>query len=264
MPALDASCIAMPPQASEILNGRKPAVIVFDCDWTLYPYDCDKDRGAPFTRNLSGVNDFWGRWSDPYPDVPHILGAILDAEIPVAFLSRNPSADAVENLLRTIPLYSKKRGTLSLWAAMPNRTYFHAYSAGGVGKGKDRHFAELRMITGIPFNQMLFFDDMKDNIEAAAAQGTTGVLLGRPGLTWAAFTAGITGWRERLEKIEAAKAPAEQHPPTAQNGAAERGPQEEGRQGEGEARAQPLQPEACAADGGGGGRSSGEASCSKA
>jgi hypothetical protein len=181
----------------------------------------------------------------------------MDASIPVAFLSRNPSADAVENLLRTIPLYSKKQGTLSLWSAMPSKAYFHAYSSGSYGKGKDRHFAALTATTGIQPTQMLFFDDMKDNIEAAAAQGTTGVLLGKKGMTWAAFQTGITGWRERLEKIETAQPVPEEHPPTAHNGTAERGPQEEGRQGEGEARAQPLQPEACAAGGGASGEAGG-------
>lgn len=210
------------PQLSHILNGRKPSIIVFDCDWTLYPYDCDKDRIAPFHTNYYGLVDVWGQRSEPYPDVPHILGAIVDAEIPVAFLSRNPSADALENLLRNIPLFSEKRGPLSLWDAMPSRDYFQAYSArsaGGHGKGKDRHFAALRAATGIHFNYMVFFDDMKDNIEAAAAQGTTSVLLGKPGLTWPAFIGGIAGWREQLEKIEAAEAASDQHPPV-QNGPA--------------------------------------------
>ena len=101
---------------------------------------------------------------------------------------------------------------------------------------------------------MLFFDDLPENIEAAAAQGTTGVLLGKLGLTWPAFTAGMRGWRDCIKKIEAAAAPAEKHP--VQNGPAERWPQEEGRQGEGEAGAQPLQPEACAADAGLGGKAS--------
>jgi magnesium-dependent phosphatase-1 len=204
---------------SDILNGRKPSIIAFDCDWTLYPYDCDKDRIPPFERSSHGVIDFWGAWADPYPDVPSILGAIYDAYIPVAFLSRNPSADALENLLRTIPLNSRRQHPASLWSTMPSKDYFHAYSSGTYGKGKDRHFAALRASTGINPNHILFFDDLKENTEAAAAQGTTSVLLGTSGLTWAAFHAGIVGWRERLEKIEAVKAGAEQYPLT-HNGSA--------------------------------------------
>jgi HAD superfamily hydrolase (TIGR01509 family) len=247
------TAIKMSEQLSDILNGRKPSIIAFDCDWTLYPYDCDKDRIAPFQKTAYGLVDMWGQRSEPYPDVSSIMSAIVDAEIPVAFLSRNPSADSVENLLRTIPLYSVTRGTLSVWDAMPNRDYFHAYSArsaGGYGKGKDRHFAALMAATGVHPNHILFFDDMKDNIDAAAAQGTTSILLGKPGLTWSAFIAGITGWRERLKKIEAG-AVIEEH--TDHHGPTERRTQEEGRQGKGEAGAQPILTEACAFSRSGGG-----------
>ena len=42
---------------SDILNGRKPSIIAFDCDWTLYPYDCDKDRIPPFEGSSHGVTE---------------------------------------------------------------------------------------------------------------------------------------------------------------------------------------------------------------
>lgn len=208
------------PPFPDLLTGPTPSILVFDCDWTLYPYDCDKDCVSPFERTSHGVVDFWGRWADPYPHVPSIFGAIIDAEIPVAFLSRNPSADAVRNLLQTISVQSKRLGTVSLWDSIPTPDYFHAYSSNGYGKGKDRHFAALKSSTGIPYRNLLFFDDLKDNIDAAAAQGTTSVLLGKSGLTWAAFADGIRGWRGRIEKIEGVQPAAEQHPPTAQNGSA--------------------------------------------
>ena len=54
----------------EILNGRNPQVIVFDCDWTLYPYDCGKHRLAPFEATPHGILDYWGRWANAYPDYP--------------------------------------------------------------------------------------------------------------------------------------------------------------------------------------------------
>jgi len=207
------------PRPAEILNGRNPSIMVFDCDWTLYPYDCDKECIAPFQRRPHGIVDRWGRWADPYPDVPHILGAIVDAGIPVAFLSRNPSAGPLEQLLRTLPMVSSKIPGGCFWDAMRGPECFHAYSNSGntFTKGKDRHFAALMAATGIHANQMLFFDDMPDNIKAAAAQGTTSILLGKSGLTWAAFAAGITGWRERMKKIEAAEGAREAQ---AQNGAA--------------------------------------------
>jgi len=80
---------------------------------------------------------------------------------------------------------------------MPSQDYFHAYSRDGIGNGKDRHFAALQAASGVPFKNMLFFDDMKDNIDAAARQGTTSVLLQRNGLSLQAFIAGVDGWRKR-------------------------------------------------------------------
>jgi hypothetical protein len=178
-----------------------PALLVFDCDWTLYPYDCDKDRVAPFRNYPPGgeIYDAYFRVSDPYTSVPAIFGAIADAGIPVAFLSRNPSSSQLRNLLSTIPCQTKISPTpKTLWDTMPSPHYFHAYSSGGFSKGKDRHFAAVKNVCGIDFSNMLFFDDMPDNIEAAAKQGTTSVhLKNRKGLTVEAFLCGLNGWRTR-------------------------------------------------------------------
>jgi magnesium-dependent phosphatase-1 len=187
--------------------------VAFDCDWTLYPYDCDKDRVAPFENFPYGTADYYGRPSAAYPDVPQILGAIADAGIPVAFLSRNPSSFSIEDLLTTLPLCSIKFGPhASLWDTMPDERYFHAYSSGGYGKGKDRHFDALQKVSGIRPKQILFFDDLKENIDAAVARGTMSVLVGTSGLTWAAFADGILGWRKMMEKIEPSAQATEQHP----------------------------------------------------
>jgi magnesium-dependent phosphatase-1 len=179
-------------------SGPTPQLLVFDCDWTLYPYDCDKDRQAPFYYiDSDTLCDRHWRRSNPYPDVPGIFGAIADLGIPVAFLSRNPSDVQLKNLLSTIRCHTKtsiKQKTL--WDTMPYSSYFHAYSSGTIGKGKDRHFGALKILSSVPFNEMIFFDDMPDNIEAAQAQGTTSVKLGRSGLNVAAFLSGIEAWRK--------------------------------------------------------------------
>jgi len=178
--------------------GPNPTLLVFDCDYTLYPFDCDKDRFAPFS-NLawSGIHDCHWSPANPYPAVPGIFGAIADSGIPVAFLSRNPSAVPVSNLLRTIPCESKNpTAPKDLWGTMRSVGYFHAYSSGGEG-GKNRHFAALKAFSDVPFSHMLFFDDLQENIDAATKQGTTCVRLGRLGLTVEAFIAGIDGWRVR-------------------------------------------------------------------
>ena len=182
-----------------------PSLLIFDCDYTIWPFDCDKDVVAPFMKTTwSGVYDYFGRPSNAYHDVPGIFGAIQDAGIPVAFLSRNPSAHSVRELLEALPCLNKVGAVeKSLWDTMPSPQYFHAYSSGGIGKGKDRHFTALQAVCGIPFADMAFFDDQVDNIKAASRMGVTSVHLNRNGLTTSAFICGIEGWRRnRMPRIE--------------------------------------------------------------
>ena len=178
-------------------SGKKnPKLLVFDCDWTLYPYDCDKHRQAPFQLGVNGLQDVHGFLSQPYPSVPDIFGCIKEAGIPVAFLSRNPSSNSIENLLRTIPVHSSS-GNFTLWDTMPSENYFHAYSSDGVGTGKDKHFAALKKVSEVDYGDMIFFDDFWDNIEAAEAQGTVSVNVRNGGLTWKALYEGLARWRQR-------------------------------------------------------------------
>jgi hypothetical protein len=183
----------------EALKGKNPSILVFDCDWTLYPYDCDKHRIGPFDWSICyGVTDYYGRASNSYIDVPSIFGAIIDSKIPVAFLSRNPSSSQLRQLLSVIPCISKGGVVVNFLSdAMPSENYFHAYSSNGVGKGKDKHFAALKAASGVPFKDMIIFDDLPENIQAANDQGTNAVLLGKKGLTVEAFEDGLKSWRER-------------------------------------------------------------------
>ena len=182
-----------------LAGGEKPALVVLDADFTIWPFDCDKDVFPPFTLSLcGGLYDPYGRPANPFRDVPTIAAALVDAGIPIAVASRNPSAGPVSELLRAIRISpTTKPEVTNLWAALPSPLYFHAYSSEGVGKGKDRHFAALQELTGIAYKDMLFFDDFTDNTRAATAMGITSVLMGKRGLTVEAFTDGLAKWRAK-------------------------------------------------------------------
>jgi magnesium-dependent phosphatase 1 len=179
--------------------GPNPKLVAFDLDFTLWPFDCDKGVQPPFMPCGANIYDRWYRSASPNRDVGSIVGALLDAGIKVAYLSRNPSYYAVEQLLRLCPITSKILGKLTLWDALDSRDYFHAYSSEGVGKGKDRHFGFLKGLTHIEFEDIVFFDDIPENIIAANMQGTTSVLISNrvKGLTWDLFETGIRRWRLR-------------------------------------------------------------------
>ena len=183
-------------------SGKNPDIFVFDLDYTLWPFDCEKDMIGPFYSNSDGVYDYRVYDSrhqlvNTYRDVPDIMAVLYDANIPVAFLSRNPSHASLEQLLKTIPMQTMK-GPMSLWYAMPDRKYFQAYSTMGAKRGKNLHFATLSKLTNVPFENMLFFDDLPENIHYARKQGTTSIELNlQCGLTWTSFFDGLTQWRAR-------------------------------------------------------------------
>ena len=185
-------------KAIGLLNsGKKPTIMAFDLDYTIWPRDCDLNVRPPFFSYQDRVIDTFWRDASAHKDVADLLGAIVDSGIKIAFLSRNQSFWAVESLLRACSMNSKKFGPEGkLWMALESRDYFHSYSSGGQGKGKDKHFAALLKLTGVDFKEIIFFDDLPENIEAAKAQGSTAVLVSKAtGLDMRAFTQGLAQWR---------------------------------------------------------------------
>jgi len=176
-----------------------PDLFAFDLDYTIWPFDCDKNVVAPFHNDEYGnVFDRYGTCANPYPDVAYIIGTIIDYGIPIAFVSRNPSRNSILQLLNKIPIVTKRVGIKTLGDALCTDNLLQAYSSKGLSDAKNTHFAEIKKHTCINFNKMIFFDDLPQNIEAAKAQGTTSILVNRQeGLTWAKFTEGVEEWRAR-------------------------------------------------------------------
>jgi magnesium-dependent phosphatase-1 len=174
-----------------------PKLVALDLDWTVWQGDCDKDFIPPFIRDIEGfARDRYGRYSEAYRDVKEIVGALIDAGIPVAYVSRNPSYTWVKQLLQTIKVRSKKHPEATLYDAMPDSRYLLAFSTPPGYRAKDKHFADLYNISGISLTDMLFFDDASDNIHAARFLGITSVLVKKlDGVTKKAFFSGIEAWQ---------------------------------------------------------------------
>ena len=192
-------------------NGPNPRMLVFDLDYTVWPFDCDLNVMAPFfwAPYTSTVVDRFGRSANPYKDVQSIIGEAVDAGITIAYASRNPSAGPIEALLRANPIKSRKYPDIdSLWAALPSRDHFHAYSSGGA-RGKAKHFAAIQAASGVAYEDMVFFDDLDDNIRWAREMGITSVKMGPRGLCWDDLETGVRRWRSRIyqrEELEADRA----------------------------------------------------------
>ncbi len=133
-----------------------PGLVVFDLDFTLWDcgglwIDC---TSHPFARATDGhVSDSEGRYFRLYDDAEAILDQLESDEIPLALASRTERPDWAVELL-------------GLWGLEERFRYHEIYPGSKVS-----HFESLREKTGIPFEEMVFFDDEERNIIEVSGLG---------------------------------------------------------------------------------------------
>ena len=191
-----------------LANGDKPGLVVFDLDWTIWPYDCGCEVLPPFRTMPWGIVDGRGYTANPYKDVRGIIAALVDAGVPIAIASRNPDTVVLESLLRLIT-FECGRGLISLWDALPSPAYFRAHSSGGL-HGKTVHFAALKAASGVDYDQMLFFDDLAENINYAKRLGVTCINVVHTGMNWVGLSNGLVDFRHtRTERLLVTASPVQ-------------------------------------------------------
>jgi magnesium-dependent phosphatase 1 len=172
-----------------------PRLIVLDLDYTLWPFYSDIHISTPIrlvpNSNPPTLADRNGEHFALYPDAPHILRLI--SSLPntrLAVASKSPVGDLCREVLKLLRLPPGEAGS----EKGPKRT-IDAFDAGlEIYEGtKLRHFEVIAKRTGIPFSQMLFFDDERPNLEVESL-GVTMRLI-RDGLTWEELERGIMQWR---------------------------------------------------------------------
>jgi len=180
------------------MGRMKKPLLVFDCDYTLWPFDCGKEVTPPF-KNYGGsyrIVDRSYKPANPYPEVISVFEYIYDHKIPFAIASRNPAADWIKQLLQKI----KVRDT-TVWDMIPVGC-FHAYSS-GTTKAKSLHFTRIAEATSVKYKDMIFFDDKMENIIEAVRKDVICVHINaRLGLTMEGFRLGYDYWLEEEKKIE--------------------------------------------------------------
>ncbi|XP_004390574.2 magnesium-dependent phosphatase 1 [Trichechus manatus latirostris] len=135
---------------------RLPKLSVFDLDYTLWPFWVDTHVDPPCHSSGDGtVRDSRGRTIRLYPDVPEILERLLGLGVPVAAASRTGEIEGANQLLELFDLV---------------RYFVHREIYPG---SKVTHFQRLQQKTGVPFSQMIFFDDEKRNIVDVSKLGVT-------------------------------------------------------------------------------------------
>lgn len=115
--------------------------------------------------------------------------------------SKSPVGDLCREILKTLRLPDDGTGTKGLKRPIDVFTPGGSNPNGGGGgleiyEGTElRHFEVIAKRTGISYDQMLFFDDERPNLEVESL-GVTMKLV-RDGLTWEELERGIQLWRER-------------------------------------------------------------------
>ncbi|KJZ77080.1 hypothetical protein HIM_03401 [Hirsutella minnesotensis 3608] len=176
-----------------------PKLVVFDLDYTLWPFWVDTHVTPPIKPNAqhSAASDRTGEHLAFYDDVPSVLQLLPHAGGPegvkLGVASRTSAPSLARDLLQMLHLPQASDTDVE---ARPRRAIDVFDGGMEIYPGsKIRHFEKLQKRTGIPFEDMLFFDDESRNRETEKL-GIT-MWLVRDGVTWGEIERGVDEWRRR-------------------------------------------------------------------
>ncbi|TQB76105.1 hypothetical protein MPDQ_000869 [Monascus purpureus] len=174
-----------------------PKLFAFDLDYTLWPFWVDTHVSAPVKPrdNNSRCVDRWGESFAFYPAVSSIVHACKSRSIPLALASRTHAPDLARDMLKAlhiIPTFSDNPAANTKSArALDYFNYIQIFPA-----TKTQHFARIHQASGIPYEDMLFFDDESRNRNVETELGVTFCLV-RDGMTKEEVDRGVWAWRKR-------------------------------------------------------------------
>ncbi|GAA5965426.1 hypothetical protein JCM3765_002375 [Sporobolomyces pararoseus] len=195
----------MNPDAS---SKRMPQMVVFDLDYTLWDLWVDTHVTPPLKRkgkeDVNQIYDKYGQQMCFYPEVPGILMDLHKSKIHIAAASRTHAPKAARQALTELLIPGSIDSDDLLRAAKAKKeqelvSSINLFDSMEIYPGsKISHFQELHKKTGIPYSEMVFFDDESRNREVTKL-GVTFVLVSS-GVNRRLFESGLESWRKGIQK----------------------------------------------------------------
>lgn len=144
---------------------RKPKLIVFDLDYTLWPFWVDTHVTPPFTKKSGKIYDKQNHEIKPYPEVSKVLSDLHSKGYELAIASRTSEIQGANQLVKLLDWdkYFK---------------YKEIYPG-----CKVKHFSKFCQASGLKHEDMLFFDDETRNIRDLSEKGVTCILVPGEGVS---------------------------------------------------------------------------------
>ncbi|KZV39163.1 Magnesium-dependent phosphatase [Dorcoceras hygrometricum] len=120
-----------------------------------------------------------------YPHAKGILYALKDKGVDFAIASRSPTPDIANTFLEKLGI----------------KTMFVSQEIFSSWTHKTDHFKNINRKTGVPYNEMLFFDDEDRNIDTVSKMGVTSILV-ENGVNLGAFRQGLSSFSQNKSLLE--------------------------------------------------------------
>ncbi|GJQ76904.1 hypothetical protein Trydic_g15105 [Trypoxylus dichotomus] len=156
-----------------------PKLIVFDLDYTLWPFWVDTHVTPPFRKSKDGnIIDLYNAKIKCYPQVPQVLQKLHEQGYILGVASRTGEINGAHQLLN-----------LFNWEEY--FTYKEIYPG-----CKVTHFKRIHTKSGIDFKDMIFFDDEHRNVSDLNREGVVSILV-RDGVTEKVVSEGLAEFSKK-------------------------------------------------------------------